>query len=245
MAGLKFEQAVHHIVLEDYIATVEAAQARRDRLTAQIEAYVARLGIGTGRGGAADTKAGNSAARRLLIEAAWTYRFPARVSRELRLRQEAQVAIAPAQPQLRFPGDLADRSPAAASQPMSSLPQSLVSWQASSGPSPGARRRRWADRRKPGDHIPGRRQRTIRHAAVCNAGGAVAVRITLASTICRVADPTQVARPRQLRDASTVMRFRPAHQSMINRAQCAGRQDHRPLHAAPPPSGVHPFSQYR
>ena len=36
------------------------------------------------------TKAGNSAARRLLIEAAWTYRFPARVSRELRLRQEEQ-----------------------------------------------------------------------------------------------------------------------------------------------------------
>ena len=35
------------------------------------------------------TKAGNSAARRLLIEAAWCYRFPARVSRELLLRQEA------------------------------------------------------------------------------------------------------------------------------------------------------------
>jgi hypothetical protein len=37
------------------------------------------------------TKAGNSAARRLLIEAAWIYRFPARVSRELRLRQEEQT----------------------------------------------------------------------------------------------------------------------------------------------------------
>src|SRR6201993_2402127 len=36
------------------------------------------------------TKAGNSAARRLLIEAAWCYRFPARVGRELRLRQEAE-----------------------------------------------------------------------------------------------------------------------------------------------------------
>jgi transposase len=36
------------------------------------------------------TKAGNSAARRLLIEAAWSYRFPARVSRELLLRQEKQ-----------------------------------------------------------------------------------------------------------------------------------------------------------
>jgi hypothetical protein len=60
------------------------------------------------------------------------------------------------------------------------------------------------------------------------AGGAIAVRRTLATTICRVADPTQVARPRQLRDASTVMRFRPAHQSMINRryddrASCLAR----------------------
>src|SRR5216683_8023761 len=61
------------------------------------------------------------------------------------------------------------------------------------------------------------------------AGGTVAVRRTLASTICRVADPTQVPRPRQLRDVSTVMRFRPAHQSMINRrfndcASCPARK---------------------
>ena len=140
LAGLKFEQAVHHIVLEDYIEAVEAAEARRDRLTAQIAAMlpdwtlapvvaalqtmrgmalvnaatlVAELGdlsrfanprqlmaylglvpsehssgASVRRGGL--TKAGNSAARRLLIEAAWTYRFPARVSRELRLRQEEQ-----------------------------------------------------------------------------------------------------------------------------------------------------------
>jgi len=131
---------VHHIVLEDYIATVEAAKARRDRLTAQIEAMlpdwtlapvvaalqtmrgmalvnaatlIAELGdlsrfanprqlmaylglvpsehssgASVRRGGL--TKAGNSAARRLLIEAAWCYRFPARVSRELLLRQEEQ-----------------------------------------------------------------------------------------------------------------------------------------------------------
>ena len=140
LAGLKFEQAVHHLVLEDYIQAVEAAEARRDRLTAQIEAMLpdwtlapmvaalqtmrgmalvnaatliaelgdlsrfanprqlmAYLGLvpsehssGTSikRGGL--TKAGNSAARRLLIEAAWCYRFPARVSRELLLRQESQ-----------------------------------------------------------------------------------------------------------------------------------------------------------
>jgi len=140
LSGLKFEQPVHHLVLEDYIQAVEAAEARRDRLTAQIEAMLphwtlapvvaalqtmrgmalvnaamliaelgdlsrfakprqlmAYLGLvpsehssGTSikRGGL--TKAGNSAARRLLIEAAWCYRFPARVSRELLLRQENQ-----------------------------------------------------------------------------------------------------------------------------------------------------------
>ena len=37
-AGLRFEQAAHHIVLEDCIAAVEAATARRDRLEAHIEA---------------------------------------------------------------------------------------------------------------------------------------------------------------------------------------------------------------
>lgn len=140
LAGLKFEQAVHHIVLEDYIAAVEAAEARRDRLTTQIQAMlpgwrlapvVAALqtmrgmalvtaatlitelgdlsrfanprqlmaylglvpsehssGASVRRGGI--TKAGNGAARRLLIEAAWSYRFPARISRELLLRQEKQ-----------------------------------------------------------------------------------------------------------------------------------------------------------
>ena len=39
------------------------------------------------------TKAGNGAARRMLIEAAWSYRFPARISRPLLLRQES---VAPA-----------------------------------------------------------------------------------------------------------------------------------------------------
>jgi len=143
LAGLKFEQAVHHIVLEDYIAAVEAAEARRNRLTAQIEAMlpdwtlapvvaalqtmrgmalvnaaslIAELGdlsrfanprqlmaylglvpsehssgASVKRGGI--TKAGNAAARRLLIEAAWSYRFPARLSRELLLRQEHQPRL--------------------------------------------------------------------------------------------------------------------------------------------------------
>jgi hypothetical protein len=41
LAGLKFAQPVHHIRREDYIAAVEAAAARRDRLTAQIERMLA------------------------------------------------------------------------------------------------------------------------------------------------------------------------------------------------------------
>ena len=141
LAGLKFAQELHHVVLEDYIQAVEAADARRDRLTAQIEAclpewtlapvvaalqamrgmalvnaatLIAELGdlarfanprqlmaylglvpsehssgASVKRGGI--TKAGNNAARRVLIEAAWTYRFPDRLSRELLLRQESQT----------------------------------------------------------------------------------------------------------------------------------------------------------
>ena len=48
-------------------------------------------GASVKRGGI--TKAGNAAARRLLIEAAWSYRFPARLSRELLLRQERQPRL--------------------------------------------------------------------------------------------------------------------------------------------------------
>jgi transposase len=138
LAGLRFEHAVHHILLEDCIAAVEAATARRDRLEAHIAAalpdWVARHGgarvAGAARHGAGAaatlvaelgditrfanprqlmayiglvpsehssggtrrqggiTKAGNGAARRMLIEAAWTYRLPARISREQLLRHE-------------------------------------------------------------------------------------------------------------------------------------------------------------
>ena len=188
LAGLKFEQAVHHIVLEDYIAAIEAAEARRDRLTAQIEAMlpdwtlasvvaalqtmrgmalvnaatlIAELGdlsrfanarqlmaylglvpsehssgASVKRGGL--TKAGNKAARRLLIEAAWCYRFPARVSRELRLRQRSSPGRSARSPGTRSCGcarAIAD-SPAVASRPMSSPARSPASWPASSGPLP-------------------------------------------------------------------------------------------------------------
>src|SRR5262245_44723842 len=53
-------------------------------------------------------------------------------------------------------------------------------------------------------------------------------------------DLTQVPRLRQLRDASTVMRFRPAHQSMINRrfndrASCPARNSPKQVLARKPP----------
>jgi transposase len=126
LAGLKFELAVHYIVLEDCIAAIEAATARRDRLEGHIEAaspawslapvvqalqalrgvglvaaatLVAELGditrftnprqlmaylglvpsehsSGRTRRQGGITKAGNGAARRMLIEAAWSTAFP-------------------------------------------------------------------------------------------------------------------------------------------------------------------------
>ncbi len=140
LATLRFEQPAQQVVLEDYIQAVEDAEARRDRLTAQIEALLAswsmaplalalqalrgvalvtavtllaevgdltrfdnprqlmaHLGLvpredssgdKTRRGGL--TKAGNAEARRVLVEAAWSYRLPARVSRCLLDRLQGQ-----------------------------------------------------------------------------------------------------------------------------------------------------------
>ena len=108
-------------------------------------------------------------------------------------------------------------SRAPASPPMSSPPRSPASWPALCGPSLGACRRRRADRASRVIASKGGASEGSDMLLPGSAGGAVAVWGTLATTICRVADPMQVARPRQLRDASRVMRFRPAHQSMINR----------------------------
>ena len=138
LADVHFEQPAHYLVLEDCLAVIEAATARRDRLEAHIHSaladwslgpvvralqalrgialvaaatLVAELGdmtrftnprqlmaylglvpsehsSGGKRRQGGITKAGNGAARRMLIEAAWTYRFPARISPDLLLRQE-------------------------------------------------------------------------------------------------------------------------------------------------------------
>ena len=138
LTTVRFEHPAQQIVLQDYIHAVQDAEARRDRLTRQIEELLpnwsmapvvaalqamrgvalvvavtvvaevgdfrrfanprqlmAYLGLvpserssGTTiqRGGI--TKAGNTLARRVLIEGAWTYRMPARVSRKLHDRLE-------------------------------------------------------------------------------------------------------------------------------------------------------------
>jgi transposase len=138
LTTVHFDHAAQQIVLQDYIHAVQDAEARRDRLTRQIEellpswsmapvaaalqamrgvalvvavtvvaevgdfrrfanarqlmAYLGLVpsehssGSSTRRGGI--TKAGNSLARRVLIEGAWTYRMPARVSRKIHDRLE-------------------------------------------------------------------------------------------------------------------------------------------------------------
>src|SRR6202011_3161151 len=216
LTGLRFEHAVHHIVLEDYIQAVEAAEARRDRLTAQIEAMlpdwtlapvvaalqtmrgmalvnaatlIAELGdlsrfsnprqlmaylglvpcehssgASVRRGGL--TKAGNSAARRLLIEASWTYRFPARVSRELLLRQESQskpIREIAWKAQLRLCARYRKlaRSGKPANVVTAAIARELAGfiWAIARRVPPTA-----GSSEEPRDRIQGGRQRTIRHA---------------------------------------------------------------------------------
>src|SRR5215472_15382333 len=72
----------------------EVGDFRRFANARQLMAYLGLVpcehssGTSVRRGGI--TKAGNALVRRALIEGAWTYRMPARVSRELLLRQEEQ-----------------------------------------------------------------------------------------------------------------------------------------------------------
>ena len=138
LTTVRFDHPAQQIVLQDYFHAVHDAEARRDRLTRQINellpswsmapvaialqamrgvalvvavtvvaevgdfrrfanprqlmAYLGLVpsehssGSSIRRGGI--TKAGNALARRVLIEGAWTYRMPARVSRKLHDRLE-------------------------------------------------------------------------------------------------------------------------------------------------------------
>jgi hypothetical protein len=101
---------VHHIVLEDYIAAVEAAEARRDRLTTQIEAMLPDWTLAP-------------------VEAAWSYRFPARISRECccsRRSNPNRSVTSPGKGKCGCAPAIAG-SPGPASRPMSSPPRSPAS----------------------------------------------------------------------------------------------------------------------
>jgi transposase len=75
----------------------ELGDLRRFDNPRKLSAYIGLVpseystGTSTRRGGI--TRTGNGHVRRVLIEAAWAYRLPARVSRIIRLRQEAQPKV--------------------------------------------------------------------------------------------------------------------------------------------------------
>ena len=137
VAGLTWQHPAHRILVDDQLAAITAALARRDRLTGEIEALVpdwrlapvvtalqAMRGIalisavtlvaaigditrfqtarqlmgylglvpsehssGPKRRQGGITKAGNNSARRVLVEGAWTYRSPPRLTPAMQARQ--------------------------------------------------------------------------------------------------------------------------------------------------------------
>ncbi len=88
LAGLAFDHPAQQIVFQEYLHAIDDAEARRDRR--QLMAYLGLVpseyssGKRVARGRI--TKAGNSHARRVLVEGAWTYRMQARVSPVLHAR---------------------------------------------------------------------------------------------------------------------------------------------------------------
>jgi len=234
LAGLRFEHAVHHVVLEDCIAAVEAATARRDRLEAHISGalpdwslamvvhalqalrgmalvaaatLVAELGDitrfanprqlmgylglvpsehssgGTRRQGGI-TKAGNGAARRMLIEAAWSYRFPARICCGRKV-WPSRSAIQRGRHRNDCAGGIANWRGQESHRPWSP-PQSRASWQASSGQSPDRRSPPTLDVLMLAEHEARRSHRTNTHPKLGKAGGTSRSRRTLASTTSRI-----------------------------------------------------------
>ena len=101
------------------------------------------------------TLAGNRRARRALVEAAWTYRYPARVSETLRARLDGlskPVRDIAWKAQVRLCAAIAASAPRAKSRP-SSWPRSPAKWPLSCGPSDGKSRPRKHDAlplRRPG-----------------------------------------------------------------------------------------------
>ena len=85
------------------------------------------------------TKAGNTHARRALVEGAWAYRYPAKVSRHLQLRLEKQPKVIQDiswKAQVRLCQTLPTTRSHEANMPTWSPWPLPVSWRASCGPLP-------------------------------------------------------------------------------------------------------------
>ena len=84
------------------------------------------------------TKAGNGAARRMLIEAAWSYRSPARISRDQLLRQEGLASRSATPLGRRKSGcvGVVASSPGRENHPLWSRPRSRENWRVMPGRSP-------------------------------------------------------------------------------------------------------------
>ena len=142
------------------------------------------------------TKAGNGAARRMLIEAAWSYRFPARVSRARLLRQEGLEGDPRGTHSCGSVAAIASWPIPASPRPWSPPPLP-ASWPALSGPLPV--RRTPVD--QAGDSNEGGARDGLIRSATGQGWGRGHGRGTLASTNSRIT-PMLVPRPRPLRDAS-------------------------------------------
>jgi len=98
LESLKFDHRVQQIVFQEYIDSVKMQQQRVGDMTrfdspSKLMSYLGLVpsesssGTKTNRGGI--TKTGNGHVRRVLVEAAWCYRFPARKTAALQRRAEA------------------------------------------------------------------------------------------------------------------------------------------------------------
>ena len=259
MAGLRFEQAAHHIVLEDCIAAVEAAPARRDRLEAHIEAalpdwslapvvralqalrgmalvaaatviaelgditrfanprqLMAYLGLvpferssGATRRQGAITKAGNGAARRMLIEAAWSIgsrRASAGSNCCARRVWPSRSATPRGRHKSGCVGAIAS-SPGRENHPLWSRPRSLGNWRALPGRSPNTFKAPTPDALRSTADITIRRSSPTTHPSKAEQGrrrghGQENPRVHYQPDIFR----RWRARQRKLRDASPVRR---------------------------------------
>ena len=156
----------------------------------------------------------------MLIEAAWSYRFPARISREQLLRQEGlakPIRDTAWKAQERLCRRYAS-SPWRENHPLWSRPRSLQNWRASPGRSPSTFRSPALDVLRSTVDIAKRRSSPSTHLSKAEQGWRhVTARRTLASTISRIFSET----PRLDRGSSATHHrsggIQPAHQSMINR----------------------------